>query len=88
MKIYICKKCITYGGKDPCILSCENDLKPTHCPHDDSKYPNSQWEELSANSTKSHIEANAYACKFEISCTAHQQGYCSLINCPKFERTA
>ena len=44
MKRYVCFKCIAFGGKSPCVLACENDLIPTHCPHDDSKYPNAHWE--------------------------------------------
>ncbi|MCK5612855.1 hypothetical protein KAR91_63870 [Candidatus Pacearchaeota archaeon] len=46
MKKYICKKCIPYGGKKPCTLTCEDDSVPTHCPHDDSAYPNSDWQEI------------------------------------------
>ena len=45
MKTYICHKCIKYGGKAPCTLTCEDDMKPTHCPHDDSAYPNADWQE-------------------------------------------
>ena len=56
MKTYICKKCISFGGKAPCTLTCEDDMKPTHCPHDDSKYPNSLWEWVAS---QSGVEADA-----------------------------
>lgn len=46
VKAFICKKCMNYGGRQPCYMSCEEDLIPTHCPHDDSSFPNSEWKEV------------------------------------------
>lgn len=51
MKKHICNKCIAFGGKKPCILLCEDDMTPTHCPHDDSAYPNSDWVEAPVGRT-------------------------------------
>ena len=44
MKIFICKRCIPYGGKEPCILTCEDDTEPIYCPCDDNALPNAHWE--------------------------------------------
>jgi len=69
MKKYICKSCIVYDGKEPCVLVCQNDLAPTHCPHDDSKYPNSYWEPVPQqgklkcpNCVTGYYECAAMAC--------------------------
>ena len=61
MKRYICFKCIAFGGKSPCVLACENDLEPTHCPHDDSKYPNAYWE---LDASQHSVEAERPNCPY------------------------
>lgn len=57
MKRYIYFKCFTYGGKDPCILACEDGLIPVHCPHDDDAKVNTIWEEL--DTSQPVVEADA-----------------------------
>jgi len=62
MKLYICKKCIPFGAKLPCVLTGD-DIDPTHCPCTDSSKPYAEWEakaELCTCSFKEHQDCDLY----------------------------
>lgn len=79
MKKYICKKCLNYGAKEPCTIICEDDLTPTHCPHDDSSYPNSDWQPVPTDPVDPGEEGDG-ECTHEFEpCHAVKCEHCGLM---------